>query len=124
MGEGCIVVIDDCSLTGTIIKDILEAAGHGVVVVESGIEANPYIYRNPPPKMLIIDVLMPMLNGDQKVRLLKGRESSKNIPVILMSSKSEGELKTLAADAGADAYLMKPVDKGALLEMVDRLAAR
>jgi CheY-like chemotaxis protein len=123
MNEGHIVVIDDCRLTRTIIRDILEAAGHEVVAVESGIEANPHIYRSPPPKMLIIDVLMPMLNGDQKVRLLKGRESSRNIPVVLMSTKPEAELKALAAAAGADGYLLKPVKKEALLQMVNFLGS-
>jgi CheY-like chemotaxis protein len=73
--------------------------------------------------MLIIDVLMPMLNGDQKVRLLKGRESSRNIPVVLMSTKPEAELKALAAAAGADGYLLKPVKKEALLQMVNFLGS-
>ncbi len=63
---------------------------------------------------------MPMLNGDRKVRLLKERESSRAIPVLLISAKTETELERLVANSGAEGYLQKPVKKEVLLEKVRR----
>ena len=115
-----IVVIDDCNLTRTILKDMLEESGYDVVTASSGIEANPYIFAVPGPALMIIDVEMPMLNGDRKVRLLKEREASRAIPVLLISAKSSAELEKLAAASGAEGYLQKPVKKDLVLETVRR----
>jgi len=115
-----IVVIDDCTLTRTILKDILEESGYDVVTASSGIEANPFIFAVPSPALMIIDVEMPMLNGDRKVRLLKEREASRAIPVLLISAKTETELERLVANSGAEGYLQKPVNKEILLQKVRR----
>lgn len=116
-----IVVIDDCRLTLAIARDMLEEAGFEVVTTESGIEANQYIYGVPKPSLVLIDVVMPLLHGDRKVRLLKEREASCDIPVLLMSTKPPGELAELARLSGADGYIRKPLDRGTLLAEVHRL---
>ncbi len=115
-----IIVIDDCKLTLAMARDILEEAGHQVVTAETGIEANEHIYGLPRPELILIDVVMPMLNGDRKVRLLKDREVSREIPVVLMSTKSEEELHELAAASGADGFLQKPLTHEKLLGLVER----
>jgi len=116
-----IVVIDDCRLTLAIARDILEAAGYQVATAETGIAANQFIFSTTPPDLIIIDVEMPMLNGDQKVMLLKSRPKSSGIPILMISSRHPDELSQLAERAGADDYLCKPLGSDPLLAKVRRL---
>jgi DNA-binding response OmpR family regulator len=113
-----IVVIDDSPLVLAVATDALEAAGLEVLAAESGLDANRYIFSPTPPDLILIDVMMPLLNGDQKVRLLKERNKSRDIPVLLMSSKPTDELAALARDSGADGYIQKPFNKATLVEKV------
>ena len=113
-----IVVIDDCNLTRAIISDMLQEAGYVVATADSGMSANIHIYTTPPPDLIIIDVEMPQLKGDFKVKLLKKRKESANIPILLISAKSESVLNKLAHDSGADGYLSKPLDKKVVLATI------
>ena len=116
-----IVVIDDSKLVLAVAADALEGAGYEVITTESGIEANQFIYSTRRPDLILIDVMMPMLNGDRKVRLLKERESSRHIPVLLMSTKSSSELEELVKSSGADGYIQKPFNDISLVSQVQRL---
>lgn len=115
-----IIVIDDSPLVLAMATDILENSGYEVVTTDSGIEANQFIYSSRPPNLILIDVMMPLLNGDRKVRLLKEREKSRNIPVVLMSSKEESELQELVRQSGADGYIRKPFNAPSFLQQVER----
>lgn len=115
-----IVIIDDCRLTLAIARDMLENAGFNVLTAESGIEANAHIFGISRPDLLLIDVELPILRGDRKVRLLKGSKSSRDIPVILMSHKPPEELEKLARDAGAEGWIAKPLRPEALVALIRR----
>ena len=116
-----IVVIDDSKLVLAIATEALEGAGFEVLATDSGIEANQFIYSSRRPDLILIDVMMPLLNGDRKVRLLKERESSRHIPVILMSTKTREELEQLTRESGADGYIQKPFNEASLVQQVDRI---
>jgi CheY-like chemotaxis protein len=116
-----VVVIDDSKLVLAVVADALEGAGYEVITTDSGIEANQFIYASRRPDLILIDVMMPMLNGDRKVRLLKERESSRHIPVLLMSTKPSSELEELVKSSGADGYIQKPFNDISLVSQVQRL---
>jgi CheY-like chemotaxis protein len=118
-----IVVIDDSKLVLAVAADALQGAGFEVITTESGIEANQFIYASRRPDLILIDVMMPLLNGDRKVRLLKERETSRHIPVVLMSTKPMEELKQLAQASGADGFIQKPFDEASLVRQVRRILA-
>lgn len=115
-----VVIIDDSKLVLAMAADALESAGYEVITTDSGIEANQHIYAARRPDLILIDVMMPLLNGDRKVRLLKERESSRRIPVLLMSTKPPVELEALACASGADGYIVKPFDDHTLVQQVQR----
>ncbi len=121
MASQRIIVIDDSKLVLAVASDALEAAGYEVITTDSGIDANRFIYGTPRPDLILIDVMMPLLNGDRKVRLLKQREASSQIPIVLMSTKSRDELAELARESGADAFIQKPFDGKSLLRQVREL---
>jgi len=103
-----ILVIDDSELVLTMAKDALEEYGYTVQTVTNGIEANTYIFSKNRPDLIIMDVMMPMLDGNNKAKILKGNEMSRDIPILLLSSKSEEEMHRLTTEAGADGYILKP----------------
>jgi len=103
-----ILVIDDDPVLLTMTREYLEDAGFKVSTADCGIYSNHIIYGTPPPDLIVLDVIMPLMSGVKKAKLLKQREKSAHIPIILMSSKAEDELKGLAQEAMADDYLCKP----------------
>lgn len=116
-----ILVIDDDPVLLTMVSDYLKAAGFAVSTADCGIYSNNIIYGKNAPDMIILDVIMPLMSGVKKAQLLKQREKSAHIPIILMSSKSEAELKELAKEAMANDYLCKPFTAEQLIEKVKKL---
>ncbi len=113
-----IVVIDDCRVTLAVLSDMLEEAGFKVSTAEDSIYSNHLIYGTTPPDLILLDVMLPHMSGDKKASLLKHREKSRNIPVLLISSKDEQELHSIVVRSGANGFLRKPFDSEKLLTTV------
>lgn len=113
-----IVVVDDCKLSLAIARDIIMNAGHEAITVQTGMAANEYIYRPPRPDLILVDVEMPMVNGDRFVRVIKAEQCLHGIPVILMSQKGEEEMTELCKGCGADGFILKPLRTPMLLQLL------
>lgn len=113
-----ILVIDDDPVLLSMVSDFLKEAGFSVSTADCGIYSNNIIYGKNPPDMIVLDVIMPLMSGVKKAKLLKQREKSAHIPILLMSSKEERELKALAEEAMANDYLCKPFTAEQLIEKV------
>lgn len=116
-----VLVIDDNRLILAVISDILAAAGYKVSTAEDVVYCNDIIYGNLPPDLILMDIHLPFMSGNQKVRIMKRRPTGSDIPIILISSMGENELKAKAADCGADGYLVKPIDDQLLLAKVEQI---
>jgi DNA-binding response OmpR family regulator len=116
-----ILVIDDDPVLLAMAGDYLEAAGFAVSTADCGIYSNNIIYGKNPPDLIVLDVIMPLMSGVKKAQLLKQREKSAHIPIILMSSKDEQELKVLAKEAMVNDYLCKPFSAEQLTAKVKAL---
>ena len=113
-----ILIVDDSELVLVMARDALEEAGYEVFTATNGIEANSYIFSVNKPDLIILDVMLPMLDGNKKAKLLREKEFSREIPIVLLSSKSEDELRRLTVDAGADGFIRKPFTSAGLVERV------
>ena len=113
-----IIIIDDDKLILKMAEDILSEAGYSVEVADSNIYSNHLIYGPRKPDLIVVDVMMPLMTGDSKVKALKRREKSSDIPVLLTSSLEEEKLKKLTDESGADGYVCKPFTQKSLLEAV------
>ena len=113
-----IVIIDDCRLTLAMITDMLEDAGFRVTTAEDSVYSNHLIYNSSPPDLILLDVMLPHMSGDKKAKKLKTRKGSRDIPVLLISSKDEKELVEMVASSGADGFLRKPFSADKLLDTV------
>jgi CheY-like chemotaxis protein len=115
-----ILVVDNDDVTLLTVKAMLEGEGYEVRAAASALEANQHIYGDETPDLILLDVMMPFLDGVKKTAFLKEREKSRDIPVLLMSSKPKRELEELAKSSGADGCITKPITPGALLAAITR----
>lgn len=120
MEQRNVLIVDDSELVLEMARDALQAAGYQVFTATNGIEANNVIFSRNKPNIIILDVMMPMLDGHKKAKLLKEWEFSKGIPILLFSSKPESELKELAEEAGADGYIRKPFTSTEIVAIVTK----
>ena len=118
MSKQRILIVDDSELVLVMARDALEEAGYTVFTATNGIEANSYIFSVKKPDLIILDVMLPMLDGNKKAKLLREKEFSREIPILLLSSKSEDELRRLTAEAGADGFIRKPFTSAGIVESV------
>lgn len=109
-----VLIVDDAAEVTSLIEAILEERGYVVKTAANGIDGLS-IAKKENPDLVILDVMMPKLDGYRVCRMLKYDQRYKNIPVVMLSAKTEEEDKTLAREVGVNFYLSKPFSGGALL---------
>jgi twitching motility two-component system response regulator PilH len=118
--KGIILVVDDSPTEVHIFKKILEKQGYGIVVAKDGQEGVE-IATKVHPDLIIMDVVMPVLNGFQATRQLKNKEETADIPVIMVTTKDQQTDINWGMRQGADEYLVKPVAPAELLGRIREL---
>lgn len=118
-----ILVVDDSALQTRIIGDALREAGYQVNVANDGQEGLR-LATAWQPDAVILDVVMPGLSGYQVCRALRQDETTAHIPVVMLTTKGGIEAKVTGFEAGADDYLVKPVDTAELLVRLKVLLRR
>ncbi len=101
-----ILVADDSPFILSIISEILENMGHKVIQAEDGIKALEEIFKDP-PDIIILDVIMPYMTGYQVSRVVKSDNIIKDIPIIILTSKSDAADRFWGYTVGADYYIVK-----------------
>ena len=114
-----ILLIDDSELALAMAGDALENNGFEVLTATNGLEANHYLFQKQQPDLIIIDVMIPLLNGNRTAKLLKENENTKQIPILLLSSKPAEELQRLVRESGADGFIQKPIEARLLVEKIE-----
>ena len=99
-------------------QTILEKHGHDVLVATSGEEGIEAARQNS-PDMVLMDVVMPGMNGFQATRQLSKLPETASIPVIIVTTKDQETDKVWAMRQGAKDYIVKPVQEKALIEHVN-----
>lgn len=120
MNKQKILIVDDSELVLAMAKDALEHAGYDIATATNGIEANREIFSVRKPDLIILDVMMPMLDGNKKAKLLKEKEFSRDIPILLISSKSDDELRRLTLESGANGFIRKPFTNAMIVSSVGK----
>src|SRR6266851_5382383 len=112
-----ILVVDDVPDNIDILQMRLESQGYEVVTAGDGVEALEKA-RELLPDLVLLDIMMPKMDGIETVRRLKGDASLPFIPVILVTAKADGKDVIAGLESGGDDYLTKPVDHAALAARV------
>lgn len=108
MDKKRILVVDDSEIVLAMARDALEEGGFEVVTALSAREADTFVYSDRRPDLIILDVMLPTLDGDKKAKMLKENEQTSSIPILLLSSKPDQELHRLTVESGSDGYIRKP----------------
>lgn len=115
-----ILVVDDSPTERHFLVELLSSNGFQVVTAENG-EDGIAKAKVEHPDLILMDVVMPGLNGFQATRTLTRQETTKNIPIILCTSKNQETDKIWGLRQGALDYLVKPVDPAELLKKISAL---
>ena len=118
-----VLAADDDVDTLNVIKVKLEAHGLRVITVRDGQHAMVAV-RQHRPAIVILDVMMPRLNGFQVARMIKFDKQLKATPVILLTARTQEVDRSLGTQVGADEYLTKPFDPQLLLDVVTNCLKR
>jgi two-component system alkaline phosphatase synthesis response regulator PhoP len=125
MSHARVLAVDDSPTVLEMIKAILLAGGYDVITASDGQEALNTA-REEVPDLILLDVMLPKLDGYRVCRLLKFDQKYKNIPIIMLTAKAEEQSVATGMRTGADQYLTKPVEPERLLAAVaaelDRVA--
>jgi len=108
--SGLILIIDDSKLVLKITSDILQKDGHNIITSQTGKEGLE-LARTGNPDLIILDIVMPDMDGYDVLKELKKDEFTKNIPVIMYSSKTKKEDILLAMKLGVADYISKNCDE-------------
>ena len=115
-----ILIVDDSSTLREMIAGLLMKAGMTVVEARDGVEAQEVITVTP-PDLVVLDIVMPNMNGYELCRWIKSNKATETIPVIICSSKSEEFDRYWGMKQGADAYISKPFRPNDMIDTVKQL---
>ena len=122
MGKGTILVVDDESRMRKLVKDFLSREGYKVLEAGDGIEAMDIFYENKDIDLVILDVMMPKMDGRQVCREI--RTHSSQIPIIMLTARSSEHDELQGFESGADEYISKPFSPKILVARVSAILRR
>jgi len=116
-----ILVIDDDPVLIKLLDEQLKKAGYAVTVAREAPLGLQFAMTND-YDVIILDVMMPIINGYNICKLLKTQEHKKHTPIILLTSRDQREDVQIGMDMGANAYLTKPVNIDELLRAMETVS--
>ena len=112
-----ILVVDDDQVTLEILKSALEENNFQVLTASDGLDALNKA-RTEDPDLILLDVILPKIQGYQVCRLLKFDEKYSHIPIVMLTGKTGEENKATGLKTGADEYVTKPFDVTDIIKIV------
>lgn len=116
--ETLVLVADDDADIRELVRYRLEQAGYRVIAAADGREALELAEQHH-PDLVLLDVMMPHLDGFEVTRRLRKHESLASVPVVLLSASMHGDADAASFESGANAHMLKPFAPAELLKMID-----
>lgn len=118
-----VLVVDDDPACVSLLRDILSRDG---LAVESAATASECFERlcGPPPQLILLDIMLPDVDGLSALGRIRGATATAGIPVIVISTLSEKSYRLRARELGAAGYLVKPFDARRLVDEVRRAVGK
>ena len=115
-----ILIVDDSPTEMHILKSAVEDAGHDVITADNG-EDGVEAASAHKPDAILMDVVMPGMNGFQATRKISKNADTADIPIVMVTTKDQRTDKEWGLRQGATAYLVKPVQKKELIEKINEV---
>ena len=112
-----IMIAEDIELNYLYIKELIEPTGAMIIHVENGKDAVDYCKKDNKVDLILMDLLMPVMNGYDATRLIKDMRSK--LPIIAQTAYSMSEDRKHAISAGCDDYITKPIGRDELLAKIN-----
>jgi two-component system alkaline phosphatase synthesis response regulator PhoP len=118
MARAKVLVVDDEEYIQHILNFSFGAEGYEVVTASDG-EEGVSKAREEKPDIIVMDIMMPKMDGYEACKQIKTDPQTKDIPVILLTAKGRDADRKLGTEVGADDYVVKPFSPGRLIERVE-----
>jgi len=119
-----LLIVDDSSTMRAYVRQVSEARGWSVFEAANGIEGLEKALQSPSPLgLMIVDVNMPQMDGYRFVREVRIEPALSSVPIVMMSTEAQPQDREKAYEAGANAYLVKPVPQEELGQLLELLSA-
>ena len=118
-----IYVIDDDEQLLRMVGLMLERGGHAVTLISNPVDGLEHVKKDK-PDLLVLDVMMPNMSGHDIAREIRADKQLEEIPILVLTARSQDIDRKAALKSGADDYLSKPVTSQELIERVDGLLAK
>lgn len=120
MNKKKILIVEDEFAQSLTVKDRLEFEGYEVITAADGQEGLDKARREK-PDLIILDLMLPKIDGYKICRMLKFDEKYKRIPIIIFTARAQESDEKMGAEVGADAYITKPFEPVILLAKIKEL---
>lgn len=117
-----VLVVDDNKITTKLLNRYLTPAGYNVKEAYDGIECLEKVEEEP-PDAIVLDVMMPRMDGYETVKRLKDSQDTAHIPVVIVTALNDVANQVKAIEAGADDFLSKPIEDKLLIAKVKLLTS-
>lgn len=115
-----ILIVDDSAVERQLLKEMIDDLGFIILEAENG-ETGVKMALEFIPQIILMDVVMPGINGFQATKQITNNDKLKGVPVIMCTSKNQDTDKSWGARQGAKAYVVKPINKDELREQISKL---
>ena len=112
-----ILVVDDDPTLTALVGKFLKKNGYEVTAVTEAVDGLEHAMKND-PDLIILDIMMPIINGFNFCRLLKQEKDKQNIPILMLTSRDQIKDIEIGLEMGAEAYLVKPLNTAELLKTI------
>jgi CheY-like chemotaxis protein len=109
MNPFTILVVEDSALNRKLVETVLKPHGYRVVTAENG-QAGVDIALREKPDLILMDVMMPVMNGYDAARRIKSNHATARIPIVALTASAMPHERDQAMEAGCDGYVSKPID--------------
>ncbi len=117
-----VLVVDDEDMTRKLLRLMLERDGFTILEAEDGQQALEVIAESK-PDIVILDVMMPNMDGFTTCQELRSQPETADLPIILLSARTQAEAVRTGLQSGADRYMTKPISKPELVQTITDLLA-
>ena len=118
-----ILIVDDEPDVVTVVKIRLESAGYQTITAKDGQEALDKTYREN-PDLIILDIMLPKIDGYNVCKTLRSDEEYKAIPIIMLTGRTQAQDIKMGMDLGAVSYVQKPFKSDVLLGIIQGLVRK
>lgn len=109
-----ILVVDDNATNVLLIREIIKRVGYSVLTAASGDEVFDLLHRGAKPDLILLDIMMPEMNGYQVAKQLRQSDDSRDVAIVFLTALTESKDEVRGFMEGGDDYISKPINAGVL----------